>query len=101
MKTIPLLTVNVKRDAMTLIPATVPQHEVAVLRAIHGDTNVYDTDEAPGSIELDPAAEGERLAAKYGEQAMVKAYGPGYAAAIGQVVSSADTAKPKKAAAPA
>jgi hypothetical protein len=90
MKTIPLIAVTVRRDAMTLLPAAVPQHELAVLKAVHGADNVYVQEGEAGSIELDPATEGERLEKKYGDLALVKAYGPGYEPAIAQAISSID-----------
>jgi hypothetical protein len=104
MKTFPLIAVQVHRDAMTKIPAFVPAHELRVLRAVHGKDNVYPIpDVEAGSVELDPAAEGSRLREKYGEGAVVAAYGEGFDEAIFDAVSSADSvAKPKgKAAVPA
>jgi hypothetical protein len=96
MKTIPLIAVSVRRDAMTLIPVSVPQYEIAVLKAVHGADNVYVSEGEACSIELDPATEGERLEKKYGDLALVKAFGPGYEAAISQSISSIDTAKGKR-----
>jgi hypothetical protein len=68
---------------------------------VHGKDNVYPSDEAAGSIELDPEAEGARLRSKYGDRAVVAAYGEDCDEAISRAISEADTAKPKRAAAPA
>ncbi len=91
MKTVPLIAVNVRRDAMTTLPNSVPQHEIAVLNAVHGKDNVYPSDEVVGSVELDPAAEGERLVAKYGEGPVHAAYGPGFDVRIAEAIASIDT----------
>ena len=70
-----LLLVTIRRDANTITPITVPAHELPMLRNMHGKENVTHTDEAVGTVEVDPAAEYERLGAKYGAGKVAKVYG--------------------------
>jgi hypothetical protein len=100
MKTFPLIAVGVRRDAMTILPVGVPAHELRILHAVHGRDNVYPSEDVAGSVELDPEAEGARLRSKYGDRAVMAAYGDDCDEAILQAISS-DAAKPKRAAAPA
>lgn len=103
MKTLPLVTATVTRDAMTRLPVTVPKHEIDVMLAIFGEDNVLITNEDAGSIELEESEEGARLVSKYGDAAVVKVFGENYKGAVARACSDHEvTAKPKgKAMAPA
>ena len=101
---IALVTVSIWRDAMTNLSVTIPTHEVEVAKSIFGEDNVHVTAEQAGVVELDPAAEGERLKDKYGEAAIVKMFGENYKGAVARSLSSHEVtskAKPAKEAAPA
>lgn len=97
MKTVPLISLQVRRDPMTLLPATVAEHELRILRTVHGRDNVYPSEEAAGSMELNPDAEVERLVGKYGEAAVVAAYGEGYDEAIPEAISRIEAPAKAKA----
>lgn len=72
--TLLLLSVTIRRDAQTITPVTVPEHELNVLRSAHGKENIV-VGEAVGTVELNPDAEFERLSSKYGQGKIVKVYG--------------------------
>lgn len=97
MKTVPLISVQVRRDAMTMLPVAVPSHELRVLRVVHGKDNVYPSDIEAGSVEIDPEKEAERLAGKYGLDKIVAAYGEGYEELIPDAISSNDATGKGKA----
>lgn len=71
-----LYAVQVRRDAHTITPLTVPEHEVGVLQSVFGEENVQNLRGQP--IEANPLGAGdvvgerdftgefERLASKYG-----------------------------------
>jgi hypothetical protein len=100
---ITLNTVSVNRDAMTKLPVTVPAHEVEIVKTVFGEDNVAFLEQDAGSVELDPAEEGSRLASKYGEAAVKAVYGENFKGAVARACSSHEVAaKPKgKALAPA
>jgi hypothetical protein len=99
MKTVPLIAVDVKRDAMTMLPLTVPSHELPILRRVHGKENVYTSvNRDAGSTELDAETEAARLVAKYGQAAVVAAYGEDFEEKLAEAVSSIDTSKKPRAA---
>jgi hypothetical protein len=64
---VPLVNVHVWRDTDSVIPVTVPAHEVEVLRAIHGGDNVTELGPDDDEVELPADAETElrRLRLKY------------------------------------
>ena len=77
------VAVMIARDAMTNLPVTVPEHEVDIQKAVFGKDNVQLLDEQPDTIfTIDPSQEAERLAAKYGGEAMEKAHGTNFEGAI-------------------
>lgn len=72
-----LYTVLIRRDAQTITPATVPEHEVALLQTVHGEENIQNVDGKPicnhPLTDADLAGEAPtpddefgRLASKYG-----------------------------------
>lgn len=67
--TLPLFPVMVVRSNDMKVVTQVPQHEIAVLRAVHGDDNIVpmEQEEFPEEIVLDISADKEigRLSAKY------------------------------------
>jgi hypothetical protein len=69
-----LHAVTVRRDANTITPINVPEHEFTVLRVTHGKENVV-IGEPIGTVELNPDHEFERLSNKYGQAKVVKVYG--------------------------
>lgn len=58
----------VRRDMAEAIPTTVFEHEVEILKDIHGDANVEVVDALPDNapVEIDAAEEMDRLTACYG-----------------------------------
>lgn len=78
------IALMVTRDAMTILPTTVPKHEVDVQRAIFGRENVQVLDDQSGAVpvEVELETEAERLEAKYGGGALEKAFGTNYQFAI-------------------
>lgn len=62
------VTCNVRRDMTTIIPVACFEHEVELLKAIHGDSNIeiadLRADELP--VELDATDEYDRLTNTYG-----------------------------------
>lgn len=95
MKTVPLTTVLVTRDAMTKLPTDVPAHEIDILKLIFGEDNVFVQKEDVATVDLDEANEGDRLASKYGQEAVVAAFGANYRGAVSRALSSVEAAKPK------
>ena len=99
---ITLITVSVNRDAMTKIPTVIPAHEAEVVKIVFGEDNVTILEEDSGSVELEPAEEGQRLASKYGADAVIKVYGENFKGAIAKACSVHEaSAKPKGKAAAA
>lgn len=70
-----LLAITIRRDAQTITPTTVPQHELRLLTAIHGKEQIIEQEDDAGHIELDPSTEYERLAKKYGIERVVSTFG--------------------------
>lgn len=60
------VTVLVRRDMAEIIGTTVFEHEVEILRDIHGDSNVEETDKEHEAIEIDAGEEYDRLVMVYG-----------------------------------
>ena len=72
---VPLLTAQIRRDITTTVNVTVPEHELDILRQIHGD-NVFGVSEKTADCSvLDPSDEFDRLCRKYGEEATCDTYG--------------------------
>lgn len=93
--TIPTVAISITRDAMTILPAVVPAHELPVVQAVFGEDNVEQVREA-GEVELDAAIEAERLVSKYGQGALESAFGTNFKTAIAKAIGEA--AAPAKAA---
>ena len=60
------VTVLVRRDMAEVIGTTVFEHEVEILRDMHGDSNVELTDKEHEVVEIDASEEFDRLANTYG-----------------------------------
>lgn len=69
---------TVTRDAMTILPAKVPAHEVEIMKAVHGEENVREIEGPADAVEIDPEGEAERLMQKYGREALEAAYGTNF-----------------------
>ncbi len=79
----------VTRDAMTILPVTVPAHEVKVQQAVFGEDNVEIRDiKTPPAI-VTAEDEAERLVGKYGGQAVEEAFGKVFKGAIAKAVAEA------------
>lgn len=72
---VPLIAVAIHRDMTTTIHTAVPEHEVPILKAIHGRDNVYPNGPNGEASLLDADAEFDRLNRKYGEDPVGNAYG--------------------------
>lgn len=83
------IALMVTRDAMTILPATVPVYELPIMKAVHGDENVRELEEKAGHVELEGAVEADRLEAKYGRDMLEKAYGANFKSAIANAVKEA------------
>lgn len=77
------------RDAMTILPVSVPAHEVDVMKALHGEENVRVLDGKTEPVELDGETEAERLEAKYGPGTLSQAYGDAYKREIPRAMKDA------------
>lgn len=58
--------VLIRRDMAEIISATVFEHEVEILRDIHGDSNVEQLDEDFPVVDIEAGEEYDRLANVYG-----------------------------------
>jgi hypothetical protein len=76
-KPVRLLRFFVRRDAATITTVTVPEHELTILRAIHGKDQVYPDPKDPvaGSCLIDPEGEYGRMSGKYGPNQVAAVYG--------------------------
>lgn len=72
---VPLFFVGVHRDITTTVQTQVPEHEIAILQSVHGESNIYPGEKTGQSAELDIEKEFDRLSRKYGEDAVLEAYG--------------------------
>lgn len=91
------VTVMVTRDPMTILPATVPVHELPIMQAVFGEDNVNPVDSAkPGVVELDVDGEATRLENKYGPEALEKAHGRNYKTGISRALAEAKAKTEKK-----
>ena len=91
----PLAALLITRDAMTILPSEVPEHEVPVAQAVFGEDNVevQGVDESR-VVTLDSSLEAERLAGKYGADALEKAYGTNFKGAIAKACEAAGVEAP-------
>lgn len=94
---IPLVTVNVRRDAFTITPTTVPPYEVTMLRTLFGKENVTEQGKA-GTRELDAEAEHERLSNKYGVDKVIRVFGDDEGARLLELIEREAVKKEKPAA---
>lgn len=72
---VPLYFVGVHRDITTTVQAQVPEHEIPILREMHGETNVYQREQTGQDTAIDIDGEFNRLVRKYGEEKVLAAYG--------------------------
>lgn len=84
-----LVALTITRDAMTKLPTTVAAHEVEVVKIVFGEDNVVVNNERAGTIEVDPDHEGERLAGKYGQDAVQRAHGENFKGKVAQACIAA------------
>ena len=99
--TVALVALTITRDAMTRLPSTVVAHEVEVVKTVFGEDNVVVQDDEAGTLEVDPKEEGERLAQKYGHDAVVRTFGENYKGAVEKACKPVDVKAKGKALAPA
>lgn len=91
-----LVALVIARDAMTILPATVPAHEVEIAKAVFGEDHVEVVGPVDGqSVELDSSLEHERLVQKYGFEAVQAAYGVNYKGAVEKACKAAEFAPAK------
>lgn len=88
---IPLLFVGIHRDITTTVQTQVAEHEILILQAVHGDSNVYRREPTGAMAQLDPDTEHDRLVRKYGEDKVREAYGATYRGDIRRLVLAAST----------
>lgn len=88
---VPLLFVGIHRDITTTVQAQVPEHEILILQAVHGDSNVYPRQPTGAMTHIDPDTEHDRLVRKYGEDKVRDAYGATYRGDIRRLVLAAST----------
>lgn len=72
----------ITRDAMTILPRTLPAHELEVAQVVFGEDNIEVLGDGDEPIELDPAQESARLEAKWGSEAVEKAFGANHKSKI-------------------
>lgn len=70
----------IRRDAVETIHRHAASSEVPVLQAVYGDNLVVGESHVAERDELSPADEFERLAKRYGQEAVIAAYGTRHAA---------------------
>ncbi|MBX3610389.1 MAG: hypothetical protein KF871_10895 [Hydrogenophaga sp.] len=86
---IPLVAVLITRDAMTILPRDLPEHELPIAQAVFGEDNVEVKGPVDGeTVKLDVTQEADRLAGKYGADALEKAYGTNFKGAITKACGS-------------
>jgi hypothetical protein len=88
---VPLLFVGIHRDITTTVQTQVAEHEIPILQAVHGDSNVYPRQPTGAMTHIDPETEHERLVRKYGEDKVRDAYGATYRGDIRRLVLAAST----------
>lgn len=82
------LALLVTRDAMTILPVIVPAHELEVQKAVFGEDNVEvrDIKTEPTVVTVDD--EGERIAKKYGAEAVEAAFGVNFKSKVAKACES-------------
>lgn len=90
-KTIAIL---VTRDAMTILPSEIPEYELPIAQSVFGSDNVEVVGPSVNLIDVQPEEEANRLAAKWGEQRVVDALGPQFAAQIKRAALAAEVKDP-------
>lgn len=93
MTTVPLLKVLVRDSALSIIPTSAPEYEVAVIKSIFGEENVNEYEDR-GSIEVDQDAEYDRLCSKYGFEVVKDIYRS--SSALSSIVSDSSQSELKK-----
>lgn len=73
---LPLIEVVIRRDSQTIIPVTVPPHELIILREMFGHENVQN-EKPVSTIEIDENGEFDRLCAKYNPAQITEVFGKG------------------------
>lgn len=73
-----IYSLRIRRDANTVTPIEVPEHEVPILQSIYGEESIHNIDgkridevglasaDVVADVERDPSTEFDRLAARYG-----------------------------------
>lgn len=73
-----IYSLRIRRDANTMTPIEVPEHEVPILQSIYGEESIHNIDgkridevglagaDVVADVERDPSTEFDRLAARYG-----------------------------------
>ncbi len=72
-----LMTVDVRRDALTVPAILIFQHEIPILHQLYGAENVEAGAQA-GTCAWDIGSEYARLVRQYGEEAVFSVYGPAH-----------------------
>ena len=88
---VPLLYVGVHRDITTTVQTQVAEHEIPILQAVHGDSNVYPGEPTGAVTGIQLETEHERLQRKYGDEAVREAYGTTVRGDIRRAVEKAST----------
>lgn len=72
---IPLIAVQVHRDITTTVSVQIPEHEIPIMQAAHGEDNVYPGAPLGTNTAIDADEEYDRLCRKLGTDAVREAYG--------------------------
>lgn len=68
------LSLDIKKNAHTTIPVTIPAHELAIVELAFGEGNIYNKKDAD-PVELDTEGEYDRLCRKYSSDAVMRTFG--------------------------
>ena len=82
------LALLVTRDAMTILPVIVPAHELEVQKAVFGEDNIEVRDIKTEPTVATADEEGDRLAKKYGAEAVEAAFGVNFKSKVAKVCES-------------
>ena len=88
---VPLLFVSVHRDITTTVQTQVAEHEIPILQAVHGDSNVYPGEPTGAQTAVEASTEYDRLVRKYGDDPVREAYGTTAKGDIRRAVEKAST----------
>lgn len=88
---LPLLFVGVHRDITTTVQTQVAEHEIPILRVVHGDDNVYPGEPTGAQTAVEASTEYDRLVRKYGDDPVREAYGTTAKGDIRRAVEKAST----------